>query len=105
VSSKKDIEDVEKQFKKIRGLKAGYTEPKIPLKPYLIDRKRKALLRKIKAAIKDEEKAAKKYFDLQTEVRLIDKEIANDLYRISGEQFTHKTTLEQIYKKLGGELK
>jgi len=105
MSSKKDIKDVEEQFKKIRGLKAGYTEPKIPLKPYLIDRNRKALLRKIKTAIKDEEKTAKKYFDLQTEARLINKEIANDLYKISGEEFVHKTKLERIYRDLGGELK
>lgn len=78
---------------------------KIPLKPYLIDRKRKALLRKIKGAIKDEERASRIYSDLSAEARLVNTEIANDIYRISGEKFVHKTKLEGIYRKLGGKLK
>jgi len=92
MSSKKDVK---RQFDQLETLPLGKE----------LKRKRNALLRKIKAQIKDEERASKKYFELQTEARLIDKEIANDLYKISGEEFVHKTKLEGMYKKLGGELR
>lgn len=92
MSSRKDVK---KQFDKLETLPLGKE----------LERRRKALMRKIKGAIKDEERASKIYFDLYAEANLIDHEIANELYRISGEEFTHKTTLEQMYRKLGGELK
>jgi len=92
MSSRKDVK---RQFDQLETLPLGRE----------LKRKRNALLRKIKAQIKDEERASKKYFDLQTEARLIDKEIANKLYEISGEEFVHKTELEQMYRKLGGILK
>lgn len=90
--------DVEKQFRKL----GTYQKPW--QKKIDIERVRKSLLRKIKAQIKDEEKASKTYFDLQTEARLIDQEVAGDLYKISGEEFTHKTKLEEIVRKLGGKV-
>jgi len=93
--------EVERQFDKLGTLPT--TE--IPLKSYLIERKRKALLRKIKAQIKDEERASKKYSDLSAEAGLINTEIASEIYKISGEEFVHKTKLEGMYRKLGGELK
>lgn len=87
--------DVERQFSNMKTLPLGKE----------LERRRNALMRKAKAEIKDEERAADKYFKLYAEAHEIGlPDIANDFYRISGEEFTHKVKLEEIVRKLGGKV-
>lgn len=65
--------------------------------------KRESLLEKIKAQIVDEEEASKMYYDMSKEVLLFDILAADELLKISNQEATHKTMLENMYNRLGGK--
>ena len=96
--------DMERQFRKLGTRQKPTKVEKISHDEFSRARNIEALKRKIKTQIKDEEKASKIYFDLSVEAKLIDTEIAGEIYRISGEEFIHKTMLEGMYRKLGGRI-